>query len=359
MRNSVANHYFRDFCNAQAFTNVEAPGGTRLSQDFYRPLSANPPWRPIGRQIIFLHASLSARELRAQPPPVVRASRESPTLSPTLSPTDDTPAHARDVNPPWPFRACPARCDRRSATTPGDDTRARRRRRRARARTRWCTVRAIPTTRMTGPLSTGRRPAPASLVRPPRCPSPTVQPDRPPPRSRARSTPVCRPSRRVVIARGARPDHPNLPTFRTAPDTTRTPPRTYLPLDTQARLGFSPRGSVTSSPSRSRAVDASASGSAPISRSMSEYHAATVVQSSWRGFKAREGAREKRALVASDIASAAGEKNARKTRAPPPPTSPLRYPGVLASRAGSTAGPSAWSCGTCTSSAACFCTSAS
>ena len=46
---------------------------------------------------------------------------------------------------------------------------------------------------------------------------------------------------------------------------------------------------------------------------MSEYHAATVVQSSWRGFKAREGAREKRALVASGIASAAGEKNARKT----------------------------------------------
>ena len=146
------------------------------------------------------------------PPPVVRASRESPTLSPTLSPTDDTPAHARDVNPPWPFRACPARCDRRSATTPGHDTRARRRRRRARARTRWCTVRAIPTTRMTGPLSTGRRPAPASLVRPPRCPSPTVRPERPPPRSRARSTPVCRPSRRVVIAprrppRSPKPSH--------------------------------------------------------------------------------------------------------------------------------------------------------
>ena len=214
MRNSVANHYFRDFCNAQAFTHVEAPGGTRLSQDFYRPLSANQSiiaayWPPV---II----SSTRRSRRAScgrdPPPVVRASRESPTLSPTFSPTDDTPAHARDVNPPWPFRACPARCDRRSATTPGHDTRARRPRRRARARTRWCTVRAIPTTRMTGPLSTGRRPAPASLVRPPRCPSPTVRPDRPPPRSRARSTPVCRPSRRVVIAprrppRSPKPSH--------------------------------------------------------------------------------------------------------------------------------------------------------
>ena len=46
---------------------------------------------------------------------------------------------------------------------------------------------------------------------------------------------------------------------------------------------------------------------------MSESRAATVVQSSWRGAKAREGARERRALQASGIASAVGgDKNARK-----------------------------------------------
>ena len=165
---------------------------------------------PIGLLLYPPRVALGARAAGATPSRRSCVARIA-NLSDALS-DGRQPAHARDVNPPWPFSACPARCDRRSATTPGHDTRARRRRRRARARTRWCTVRAIPTTRMTGPLSTGRRPAPASLVRPPRCPSPTVRPERPPPRSRARSTPVCRPSRRVVIAprrppRSPKPSH--------------------------------------------------------------------------------------------------------------------------------------------------------
>ena len=169
--------------------------------------------------------ALGARAAGAPLHSVVRASRDSPTLFPA----DDAWAHARDLDPPRSLRLCPARRDRRSATTPGHDTQARRRRRRARARTRWCTVRAVPTTRTTRPRSTRRRPAPASSVRPPRRPSPIVHPPRP--RARSHRIPSL-PTRRRRRAASA----PTPPLLRSASDPNRrSPPRTYLPCDTQAR----------------------------------------------------------------------------------------------------------------------------
>ena len=182
------------------------------------------------------------------------------------------------------------------------------------------------TTRMTGPLSTGRRPAPASLGDPA-----MPLPDRPTRSStsacaRSLNTRVSSlPTRRHAPRR--RPDHPNLPTFGTAPDTTRTPPRTYLPLDTQARSSASVLAGASPPAPPNPRCGCSASGSAPISRSMSEYHAATVVQSSWRGFKAREGrARKTRACRVEPSRPLPAKRTQGKPRAPPPPTSPPRIP---------------------------------
>ena len=259
-----------------SFTSLPSPspslhflGDEKLGCDHYftmRHSPSKPRWhRPTPLGDVHLRA-------RARSPPT-RVS-----LSP--SPTDDTPAHA-------PTLTVIARGARHDTDRPDDD-------------------------RPSDSTFLNWTPPPASWCdprdAPPRPSDPNVHL-----RVRALAQDPCVvPPDASSSPRGARPDHPNLPTFRTAPDTTRSPPRTYLPPRHPGALLLQSRGSVTSSPS-DLAADASASGSAPISRSMSEYHAATVVQSSWRGFKAREGAREKRALVASGIASAAGEKNARKT----------------------------------------------